>query len=540
MDELDIVYKAFKDYRNQIKNESGINSFKNDLKGKANILEKLESLATTCVIEPSWIEEIDFCLPYVIKAVKEERQFVKNEGEVLSIDRVRNVSKESVEDLAKHSSYITKLPDESGKVIPDKLLMSKKESDYAIYENRFLYTLLEYMYQFIEIRLNDILSLTGKYEAQTQIIKKQSNTKRIIDFNLNFHEKRFNDAITRKGNNSQDAIDKIQSYLIQTRSLLSTPLMKEVSTKPKVGFPIVKTNILKFNTNFKNSLRLFDFLHSYKGKGYEVKITKKNMSPFAPSLSDQFAEVIYLSSFITYILTNGFDKTLAKTYEENEAKKKKAEEDKYLKDMKKAEKSFKESGLTEMEYIEKLVKANEILEKHVKQKDEEIEDMKNDYALLKSEIKEEVLKGKQEQRDEDLNEIDQLREANESIKIEYGTLLQDKENEKIAAINEANLKIEEITASSQAELDRVSTELNNTISTVQKENAKHLETNRALQAEIIGLREICNMPTIGDFTNRDDFDELEEEKIAFEKFFERTWKSTKKAIRKNMLLGKNK
>lgn len=539
MDELDIVYKAFREYRNQIKNEARIIDFKKDLKGKASVLEKLESVTTTCIIEKSWVDEIDACLPYVIKAVKEERQFVKTEGETLPIDRIRSVSKDSVEDLAKHSNYITRKQEDKDKIVPDKLLMSKKESDYAIYENRFLYTLLDYMYQFIEIRFNEILALTGKYEARTEIIKKQSNAKRIVDFNLTFYEKRFNDSIARSANNSQDAIDRIQSYLTQTRALLATPLMKEVSEKPKVGFPIVKTNVLKFNTNFKHALRLFEFLHSYNGKGYEIKTSKINMSPFAPTLSDEFGEVIYLSSFITYVLINGYDKKLAKTYEENEKKKKKEEDEKFLKELKRIEKDIKASNLTPEEYIQKLKKAKAILEKEVEQKEIELENIHNDINILKNEIVEEVIKGKEEQKAEDNLILEETKEKHENERIELKSQIKQLEKEKEDVIIESNNKIEEARIQASNDIQNAKDEANKLVQDTNNEMNKQIEENRSLKAEINSLRELNHMEPITDFTSREDFDELELEKNAFDKFFNRTWKDTKKVIRKN-LLGKKK
>ena len=63
---------------------------------------------------------------------------------------------------------------------------------------------------------------------------------------------------------------------------------------------------------------------------------------------------------------------------------------------------------------------------------------------------------------------------------------------------------------------------------------KQIEENRSLKAEFNSMREIARMAPIKDFTSRDDFIELEEEKAAFERFFNRTWKETKKRIRKEV------
>lgn len=523
MDELDLVYKAFRDYRLQIKGDASITSFKEDLKGKANILEKLESVTTVCIIDEEWVKAIDDAMPYLIKAVMEERQFVKSEGETIPIDRIKSVSKDTVADLAKHSNYISQKPKDGEKIIPDKLLMSKKEADYAIYENRFLYTLLVYLTQFIELRLNQILALTGKYEAQTEIIKKNSNSKRSIDFHLKLNDKRFNDSALRRGN-SQNEIDKIQSFLIQVRSLLMTPLMKEVSQKPMVSFPITKTNVLKFNPNFKNSLKLFEFLHSYNKKGFETKTIHKNLSPFIPSLSDRFSEIIYLSTFLTYILSNDFEKSLEKTYEENEAKKKKEEEDKLLKEIKKIEKNVKDSNLTPEQYIQKILKANNILEQRLLQKENEVDQVKQDIALMKANMDIEIAHGKDEQREIDEAEFALVKEELSNKNIELSSLLSDAQKEKESIISDCSNQIKVAKEEASKEISDIKAEMD-----------KQIEENRSLKAEFNSMREIAHLEPVKDFTNRDDFIELEEEKNAFEKFFNRTWKATKKRIRKEVI-----
>ena len=519
MDELYLVYKAFREYRNQLKGESAITNFKNDLKGKSNVLEKLESVSTMCILDKDWVDAIDEAMPYIIKAVMEERQFVKSEGETIPIDRIKSVSKDTVVDLAKHSNYISQKPEEGKTLIPDKLLMAKKESDYAIYENRFLYTLLIYLKQFIEQRLNEILALTGKYEAQTEIIKSQSSSKSSLDFHLKLNEKRFNDIGLRRGNSLSD-IDKVQSFLIQTQSLLMTPLMKEVSQKPKVSFPITKTNILKFNTNFKNAVKLFEFLHSYNKKGFETKTVYKNISPFTPTLSEEFSEVIYLSSFITYILSNDFEKGLEKQYEEQLAKEKKAQEEKLLKEIKKIQKNFSESGITPEEYILKLEKAVDALEKRISQKEYELEQVKQDMSLAQANMDIEIKRSKEEQKEEDELAFAQLKEELENSNLEM-----------VSKLNEAIANTENVKRDYDSQIVALKEESDQNLELITNELEKEIEENRVLQAELNSMREIANMEQVKDFTNRDDFIELEEEKAAFERFFIRTWKETKKRIR---------
>ena len=54
------------------------------------------------------IEESGHTINEVCKAIKMERQFIRSQGEVVDIEKVKIVSRDSVEHLARHSNMITR------------------------------------------------------------------------------------------------------------------------------------------------------------------------------------------------------------------------------------------------------------------------------------------------------------------------------------------------------------------------------------------------------------------------------------------------
>ena len=104
-----------------------------------------------CEVDESWIRAIEEGLVHIEKAIREDRQFIYSNGEVVPIERVKHVSKDSVEHLARHAELITRV-EEGGDIIPDKLYPVERLSDYAVYENRFLYMLLCYLRDFVTLR----------------------------------------------------------------------------------------------------------------------------------------------------------------------------------------------------------------------------------------------------------------------------------------------------------------------------------------------------------------------------------------------------
>ena len=74
---------------------------------QADIRQKCSVSYVTCIVDESWIERIEQGMNFVGKAIDEERRFIRVNGEVQPIEKVRKVSKESVQHLARHSDLIT-------------------------------------------------------------------------------------------------------------------------------------------------------------------------------------------------------------------------------------------------------------------------------------------------------------------------------------------------------------------------------------------------------------------------------------------------
>ena len=142
MSQLNLYYRAFREYRKYTLADKACVKQRQQFKNSPTEDDKLETIRTVCIIDEEWVQKIEEGLPFVEKAIAEERQFIKNEGEVLDIEKIKRVSKDSVEHLARHSEMITHLPKDGGDIIPDKIYMVERLSDYAVYENRFLYMLL--------------------------------------------------------------------------------------------------------------------------------------------------------------------------------------------------------------------------------------------------------------------------------------------------------------------------------------------------------------------------------------------------------------
>ena len=101
-----------------------------------------------------WIKEVLFTVPYIEKSLRNPNKNIITEEEIIKMELVKKVSVESIKHLSKNTNFVTKYDEKTGEVIPEKLLNAYKEENYITYENRFLYSLIKLVEDFISIRNN--------------------------------------------------------------------------------------------------------------------------------------------------------------------------------------------------------------------------------------------------------------------------------------------------------------------------------------------------------------------------------------------------
>lgn len=364
MNYLDVYYRALIDYRKNTKNDRDcVNQCSTTAKANAK-KDEIVVRRQLCDIETDWIEAIEEGLVHVDKAIREDRQFIRSNGEIVEIEKVKSVSKDSVEHLARHSNLITRY-EEGEDVIPDRLYTVERLSDYAVYENKFLYMLLCYLRDFITMRYNKILDLEHTYNGRMAMNKNIVMPKRKINVSISLDEERKDDPYLKAQSESLGVINRIRNILELTHAYLATPLMQEVSKVPMLKPPVTKTNVLRMNHNFRGALALYEYISAYNRDGFTVREKIQKINPFRLDMADEFAEVILLSSFLTYEYGLDLKDTFRKEYDEEEERRKQEEITRHLEQLKAMRRRIKELGESPDEYILALEKINKELEPNV-------------------------------------------------------------------------------------------------------------------------------------------------------------------------------
>ena len=177
------------------------------------------------------------------------------------------ITQESVKDCTKQTQYIEEVDERTNDVRPSKILNIRNEETYNIYENRFLYTLLNDLERFISEK-EKILNNFELNKNKTLEYKGSSMTS-MEKINIEFKVSSLSLPSKQDDKKILDDINKAKKRLKNIRYFLSSwnnSEMVESLEKAHVNFvkpPLKKTNILLKNPNFRIAVRLWDFIRMY-------------------------------------------------------------------------------------------------------------------------------------------------------------------------------------------------------------------------------------------------------------------------------------
>lgn len=223
--------------------------------------------------DDSWIKEIETYIPSIDKIVRNLKSTLRYEEEVVIIEKAKKTDSQTVRHLAANTQYLkhnnpnsrTDLP-----VTPQKLLVKTSEIEYGIYENRFVKTLILKLARFVSDRVKVLkedlkkkkyTTLKHNVELELDQIKYQ------VDLNINEVETLEGDKVAKL---NEELLARAEHLNYQIGNLTTSHFMKMMRPYKEVRSPIMKTQIILKNTDYRNCYRLWQFLEEYSQLGYEV------------------------------------------------------------------------------------------------------------------------------------------------------------------------------------------------------------------------------------------------------------------------------
>lgn len=277
-----------------------------------------------------WVEEIEDAITSLDNIVRNPRKFIVIEEDIVDVSLARNISTESVKHLAQHTNLIASINKE-GMVIPSKILNTSKEESFEIYENRFIYTLILKLHQFINKRFDVIKKAHITSDSfQVKISSEYNIGKQKVSYNM---ETRMNmplDEMLKADTSQLTDFERIARLASIVNGFLGSPFAKTMVSCALVRPPIIRTNVILKNPDFKKALVLWQFIDSYQQNGFEIKsVDSTDGLPLANQ--EKFNNLIYLNDILieSIVRQSTSDENLEST-EEEKKKKDKNKENEYI------------------------------------------------------------------------------------------------------------------------------------------------------------------------------------------------------------------
>ena len=232
-----------------------------------NQRELLSSDYTGLIVSFDWFDLIFGTIPYVNNIFNDLKSFLKEEEEILKIEKVRKVGPPTFKHLAKHTNFIQEYDEEKNKITPSKLLNTYKEDTFNTYENRFICTLVDELAIFLEDIKNQLTAHDTHNEDSFTFNSKTKADGEEISFNFMLDAKTDRSSgLEEFEAESEIVMNNVKSW---RDSLLYKTLKKEKA--PAVSDPIKRTNVILKNPNFQMAANLWDFIHNFSIDAHTIE-----------------------------------------------------------------------------------------------------------------------------------------------------------------------------------------------------------------------------------------------------------------------------
>lgn len=259
------------------------------------------------IFDLEWVDFIEDCLVPLDEIVRNPRKFIVIEEDIIDISLARSISVESVRHLAQHTNLIAAV--DGDKVTPSKILNTSKEESYEVYENRFIYTLLKKVSQFVNSRYDAISKAMGDNDQVQILIESRYKVGLAqLQFKLDTIAKMSFDDAMELNAQGLTPIERVVRMRQIINGFMASPFAKAMNGCALVRPPITRTNVIKKNPNYKKALSLWQFVETYTKNGFAVQSICETR-PLDSILTDEYKGIMFLNNMI---LQNIAGKTINK------------------------------------------------------------------------------------------------------------------------------------------------------------------------------------------------------------------------------------
>ena len=394
MENFDQYYRSYKYMQKHLATDFTANYLTTNMEDNDKGNDVLSGKLHEKVIDMEWVTAIEDTIPYIERAIDEQRRFIIENNEIYRIDKAKIINKDSVKHLIQHTNFIDNI-DENGRVTPNKVLTIEREDSFETYENRFLITLIETAMNFVSDKYRKMIDAPtdtyNKVEMERDLVLNNQHVTFKMEYSNEVKDAQADDLDIKDFEKLSD-FDRVRRIREKLNSFLNTDMMQALKKCIRVKPPINRTNLMTKNPNYKAGLDLFTYLGAYNKPGYEIV-----GRDFSGKMDKEVQEAVYISQgfqhFMLSISTNpALKRMLEERYQENKTGRGKAGDSELEEKIQKVREEEMKLRLQEIREREKIIRdqKSEIaaLKREIEKRDKTIESLKSSIKALEDRIKE--------------------------------------------------------------------------------------------------------------------------------------------------------
>ena len=245
------------------------------------------------VVDEEWISMIEDSLDAINTIIEKPRRFITTEEEVVPVSLAKKISADSVRHLSQNTQFLA--PSEDGSVRPTRILNVNTVETYDLYENRFIYHLIQRLLTFVDKRTDVIFWSTGnEIRNRFKMHSKIDDAYEEIEYNVEMTVKNRQSFAENDADNMDVfmRIDRVRRLVMALRGASFCQIMNGCSA---VRSPIQRTNLIMKDPNYRKCYQLWQFMERYDKVGYNIDVQQQ-----ALAFDDEYMVQMYTNLINNY------------------------------------------------------------------------------------------------------------------------------------------------------------------------------------------------------------------------------------------------
>lgn len=441
------------------------------------------------VVDERWLTVVEEGIEAIFNIVDKPRRFIATSEEVVPVALAKKITADSVRHLSQNTQFIAS--DENGEIQPTRILNVTTEESYDLYENRFVYHLIQRLFAFVDKRTDVIFWSTGDETCNVMSMEsKVDDAYEEISYKVEMTIKN-RQSLVENDTDNMDLFKRIDRVRRLSRILRTSSFCDIMNGCAKVRSPIQRTNLMMKDPDYRTCYKLWQFIESYDEVGYTIEEQDSTLQ-----FDEEYLLQMYINMITNYTVFKSLLESDPRHMTELATEKREPVKPKFVKKIE--EQIVEDRDIPDVEirkvFVEEVtqaqIEAEEKLAEETKKR-EELEHSVNDLEWQLDSAAEQlgILEDTKAQLEEEKTEIETQLEKEQTARREAEAAVEQADLEARKAVDMAQKEAAEIAEAARKDRDeqvqKAQTEAADAVETAKKDCETQVEQAKAEAAAAV-------------------------------------------------------